>query len=333
MAIIAKNGKWHVEIRRKGMPGIYKSFSTKVEAQRFELEQKTLLKSGKQVIKRTLAEAFERYSREIAPLHKGQRWEQVRLNKFKRDQLADEYIDLITSDDIEQWIELRKRQGLSDGSILREIGLLRAVFEECIRWRYCNNNPVSNARKPKEPRGRQRRITDDEIIRICDALDYSPEKPISKAQQAVALAFLLAIETGMRQGEIYGMLWDNVNLDEGFVFLPVTKNGDGRYVPLTEKAVTLLKQMHDIKTCSKVFAYNQSSAGALFRRALMLAQIEDLRFHDARHEACSRLAQLEGMDPLTLGKIIGHRDPRSLMIYFNPHASELVRAIRSKGKG
>ncbi|WP_072281655.1 tyrosine-type recombinase/integrase [Rappaport israeli] len=314
------------------MPGIYKSFSTKIEAQRFELEQKALLKSGQHVIKRTLAEALERYSHEIAPQHKGQRWEQMRIAKLQRDAIADDYVDLITSDDIEHWIKLRKDQGLADGSILRELTILRSVFRECVRWRYCLTNPVNDARKPKEPKGRNRRISNDEIMRICDALGYSPEKSVSKAQQAVAVAFLLAIETGMRQGEIYGLTWDNVNLQDGYVYLPVTKNGDDRHVPLTERAVELIEQMQTAKEGERVFPYNQSSAGTLFRRALQLAQITDLRFHDARHEACSRMAQLEGMDPLALGKIIGHRDPRSLMIYFNPHASELVNAVRSKPK-
>ncbi|SUO96483.1 hypothetical protein [Suttonella ornithocola] len=62
MAIRKTANGWKVELRPKGMPGIYKQFETKIEAQRFELEQKSLMKSGAVVVRRTVAEAIERYS-------------------------------------------------------------------------------------------------------------------------------------------------------------------------------------------------------------------------------------------------------------------------------
>ena len=94
-------------------------------------------------------------------------------------------------------------------------------------------------------------------------------------------------------------------------------------MPLSRKAIALLEQMRGLHQ-TKVFPFLQSSAGTQWRRALKMAGIEDLHFHDTRHEVCSRLARFTMLE---LAKIIGHRDPRSLMIYYNPTANELAAKL------
>jgi len=74
-----------------------------------------------------------------------------------------------------------------------------------------------------------------------------------------------------------------------------------------------------------VFKSNQASAGQAFRKAVKRAGIQNFRFHDLRHEGCTRLAQKLPM--LDLAKMIGHRDVRSLMIYYNPTATELAMRL------
>lgn len=127
----------------------------------------------------------------------------------------------------------------------------------------------------------------------------------------------------MRQGEIWSLTWDNVFLDRGFLTLPITKNGSKRDVPLSTNAVALLKKMDNKRP--RVFKYNQQSCAAIFRRIVKLVNIKNLRFHDTRHEALTRLARK--LDVLDLARMVGHRDPRSLMIYYNPTAEEISKRL------
>lgn len=332
MTIRKRGEKFFVEIRLKNQPSVYKTFNTKREAERFELEYRHAIDDGPITLKKTFGDACQRYIDEIVPKHKGQRWERLRIEKYLREPIAQDPIQLISAKDIEGIIAIRKKSGLKNGSILRELTILSSIFKEAIRWRYCYKNPVKEARKPSSDKSRKRRILQWEIDRICQKLDYSADEPIKTTKQAVAAAFLFAIETGMRQGEIYKMEWGDVHFEECFVELFETKNGDDRLVPLSDKAISLLHQLKPIRRSyagkDRVFPFNQASSGTLFRKILKEAGIEDLHFHDTRHEACSRLAKIKGMTALTLGKITGHRDPRSLMIYFNPTGFELAQAIR-----
>lgn len=92
-------------------------------------------------------------------------------------------------------------------------------------------------------------------------------------------------------------------------------------MPLSTEAVRLLNLL-DPDSITKVFATNQQSSGTIFRRCLALANIKGLTFHDTRHEALTRLARK--LDVLDLARMVGHRDPRSLMIYYNATAEEIA---------
>lgn len=128
----------------------------------------------------------------------------------------------------------------------------------------------------------------------------------------------------MRQGEIWGIDWEDVFLDKKFVRLHETKNGTKRDVPLSKEAIRLLTLLNP-KEEGKVFKSNQASAGVIFRRAVQICEIRNLTWHDTRHEAITRLAQK--VQVLDLARIIGHLDPRSLLFYYNPHAEEIAERL------
>ena len=152
---------------------------------------------------KTLHDACEEYSLKVSVNKAGSRWEQIRLKKFQRDALADHLLQDIDSDEVERWIVQRQKAGLANNSVRRELTLLSAVFEAAIKWRWTDSNPVKAAEKPKAGAARSRRISDDEIERLSYALGYEENGIVGNAWQALGVAFLLAIETGMRQGEIY----------------------------------------------------------------------------------------------------------------------------------
>ncbi len=319
-----ENGRWYVEVSVRGIRR-GKTLDTKTQARSWALEQEQLLgKHGGLVKGKTLRDAFERYAKEVAITHKGAKWEIDRLNKFSRDQIADIPLQLLNETDIEDWCD-RSLQKIKSSSVNREMKLLSPVIDCAIRWKWCTDNPVKQVKKPPKSPPRDRRISDYEIEQILEGLGYDDSKSyIENRNDATAVAFLFAIETAMRQGEIFKLEWERVFLKDRFVRLIDTKNGDRRDVPLSKRAIELLKKFNPQKK-GKVIKYNQASCGQLYRQIVSAADIEDLTFHDTRHEALTRLAQK--LEVLDLARMVGHRDPRSLMIYYNATASEIAERL------
>lgn len=325
MASIRKvKDKWLAEVRLKGLKAS-KTFPTKVEAQSWALQQEQQHGKHGGIIKgKTLGDAMRRYADEVSPKNKGARWEIVRLNKLCRDNLA--YIALgdLCTEDLQAWVD-RQTDLLSPSSINRELNQIAAVLRVCrTQWKWMAGNPMQDICRPKNPPPRDRRIAAEEVERILQALQYEEDAPVVSLRQQIAVAFLLAIETAMRQGELWGLAWERVHLEARYVMLPDTKNGTKRNVPLSRRAVKLLEKMQGIST-SNVFTVSQASAEVIFRRAVQLAEIKGLTFHDTRHEALTRLARK--LDVLDLARMVGHRDPRSLMIYYNATATEIAQRL------
>jgi integrase len=138
------------------------------------------------------------------------------------------------------------------------------------------------------------------------------------AMQRTGWAVLLALETAMRAGEILGLRWPDVR--EKAVTLPATKNGDVREVPLSKRAREILAALpRDRTTC---FDVDPGTRDVLFRRARDATGIKNLHFHDSRAEAIWRLSKK--LDVMELARVIGHRDLRSLLLYYNAPADELA---------
>lgn len=134
------------------------------------------------------------------------------------------------------------------------------------------------------------------------------------------LAFLFALETAMRAGEILALVETDVHLKERFVRVAQSKNGDSRDVPLSQAAIAILKLLP-----GHVFNVDAATRDVMFRRARTAAKIENLHFHDTRAEAIWRLSRK--LDPLELARVVGHRDLRSLMLYYRPTVSELATRL------
>ncbi len=325
MASIRKRGKkWLAEVRLKS-GYTAKSFDSKLKAQAWAVSQEQEMGRNAGLVRgKTLADAFLRYAGEVSPTKKGQRWELIRLNKLCRADFASVLLTDLRTEDINQWKDSELKR-IKSSSVNRELNLIASVIEIARKqWKWIENNPVRDVDRPKNPSPRDRRISELEIERILDALGYTDTDKVVTQRQEIAVAFLFALETAMRQGEIWGLDWCNVDLKNRFVTLPETKNGSKRDVPLSLRAVSLLEKLPP-KSKGRVFQYNQQSSGTIFRRALKLAEVDSLTFHDTRHEALTRLARK--LDVLDLARMVGHRDPRSLMIYYNATASEIAQRL------
>lgn len=327
MATIYKRGKrWRAEVRRRG---IYRSetFARKLDAQEWAAALEREIEAGRGQLRQsmTLREVMHDYARDVTPTKRGARNERIRLDALCRESFGDRDISTICARILAEWRD-RRLSIVSNGSVLRDITLLSSVFEYARRERrLIDANPVRDLRKPSAPRPRNRLPSSDEIERLCLALGYQEcGQKIETFSAQVAVALLLAIESAMRAGEILSLTWDQVDTTRRVAALSKTKNGDARQVPLSLRAVELLEQMRGIDPV-RVFTVSAASRDALFRKAKKRAGIEGLTFHDSRALALTRLAKK--LDVLELARMVGHRDVRSLMVYYRESAEEIAKKL------
>ena len=309
---------WRAEIFRAGVRKS-KVFANKQEARDWAAHEEAKILGGAKVAARMpFGEVLDRYAREVSPAKRGHRWEVVRLEKMQRDTIAEKPIGDLTATDFADWRD-RRVQEVSDGSVRREMTLLGAVLSRARdEWGLIAESPLKSVKKPPEPRKRSRRPTPEEI----DRLILVGGSDLSTATSRSIHAFLFAIETGMRAGEIVSLTPDAVDLDRRVAALSKTKNGDARDVPLSPEAVRLLREL---PKRDPLFGLTSGQLDALFRKVRDKAAISDLHFHDSRHEATTRLSRK--LDVLALAKMIGHRDIRMLMRYYDETAEDLARRL------
>ena len=327
MASITKQKTgWRVQISVKGTRDS-SVLPTKAEAHAWAVEREAqmrrMVETGVNTDK-TCQDAFDRYSAEVSPHKRGARWEGIRLAAIARHvvgrvSLGEMKLCDVTADVLGQWRDARLLS-VAGSTVNRDLNLLSHVFTTARReWKWISASPTVDVRRPQNPQPRDRRITDDEIERICLALGFDGE--VTTKSAAIAVAFLFAIETAMRAGEICGLTWGDI---EGNVaHLPRTKNGTKRSVPLSGRAVELLGLLPTGNdTC---FGISTASLDALFRKARGAAGVGDLTFHDTRHEAITRLAKK--LNVLELARMVGHKDLTMLQIYYNETAAELAKKL------
>lgn len=342
MATFVKRGSaWRAEIVRT-VDGkrhrISKTFKTKALAQGWAIETESellgiirtgatgrLAKPGEGGT--TLSDTLTRYRNEVSPTKRGQRWEQLRIDALLRDfpDFCAIKLPKLTPEAVANWRDQRLAE-VSAGTVNREMNLLSGVIEHARReWRIISTNPVRDVRRPPQPKGRDVTISDEQASEIVEALGFDGKSVSESASAEVGLAFLLAIETGMRAGEIVGLKRENIHLKERWLRLDKTKNGDARDVPLTSRAVQLIKlALKRDRDDPRVFSVSDQARDALYRK-YRPADLRHINFHDSRHEATRRLSKK--MDVLSLARTLGHRDLKSLMTYYNETAAEIAKKL------
>lgn len=207
-------------------------------------------------------------------------------------------------------------------TVNRDLNLISHVFTTARReWNWASKSPTADVRRPKDPPPRDRLISQDEIDRICLALAYDGK--ITNLSSVVAATFLFAIETGMRSGEILSLTPERIT--GSVTHLPRTKNDSKRDAPLSKRALEILSELPVPPANAPYFNVTDESRESLFRKAVSRAGIENLTFHDSRHEAVTRLAKK--LNILELARMIGHKDIRQLQVYYNETAAQIAKKL------
>ncbi|MFN3612054.1 tyrosine-type recombinase/integrase [Tepidimonas sp.] len=333
MASFRKVGKgWRAEVARRGVRQS-KVFPTKAQAAAWaaQVEASILagnLKPGSTV---TVAQAVERYLREIVPRRRGGNYEKRRLLALLRlcPWLADMPVAEIRREHMARWRDER-RAAVSDASVVRESSDLRTLWKHCRAWGLMDTDPFKELPMPNEGHARARRTDWRELRLMLRGLGYVTGRKPSQLQHEVAWMYLVAHHTAVRAGEIHSLSTRNVDLERRVIRLDVHKTMEHsgiRHVPFTRKAARLLALLDKwAKEDGRepYFTINPQSRDALFRKIRDRLLIDDLHFHDARADALTRLSRR--VDVMTLARISGHRDLRQLLNTYYRETAEQIAA-------
>ncbi|MDR1529247.1 MAG: site-specific integrase [Burkholderiales bacterium] len=362
MGTITKRGdlQWQAKVRRKGFPSQSRTFMYKEDAEKWvralerELETSGFI-DRRSAEKNTFAEILKRYQNEITAKKKSGAIERVKIDVLLRDTaFSGLRMTAITSEAIAKWRD-RRLEEVSSGTVNREMDVISAVLNHARReWGIHVENPIPYVKRPAKSRARDRRLSNDEEKYLRAALTTGERRPDGTFEKTarnpwLAPVFELALETAMRRGELLSLSWENIDLGKRTAFLPDTKNGDARMVPLSTKATKTIKALKKIQkgksTCDgQMFDLSAMALRKGFTRAVERAQVQYLadcveakkepvkgflvgvRFHDLRHEATSRLAE-KLSNILELSAVTGHRDIRMLKRYYHPRAEDIAKKL------
>lgn len=334
MATFDKRGeKWRAQIRRPGFKAQCKSFTTKAAAMKWARDIETLQDKGvepdtSELRKTTVADVLKQFLRDEVPARKGARWETVRINFMLRTEFAMHRLDQHLASTLRAWADERLKE-CSPATVNRDLNLLSGVFRIAIKkWGLpLQKNPIHDVARPKvDSRGRGQVWSAEALAKLREAAALEEHRAESSYTYVVP-ALELAIESAMRLGEVCSIEARNVRLDQRYVMLDETKNGDSRKVPLSTKAAEILELLLQGKSGEDlVFPVNKDTLSVRFRQLRAKAGLDGLRFHDARHTAATRASKVFH-NVLELAAFTGHRSLQSLKRYYHADATDLAKRL------
>lgn len=325
MATIRKRGdyQYQAQVRRLGYPPQSKTFEMRKDAEAWARAIEREMDMGSFVCRseaeRTTIKALAvRYEEEILPRMRGPRQEASRLKAVVK-KFGAFHLTALSSEMVAKWRD-EVAVGRSAQTVVHYLAVLSRLYRAAERdfgIPLPMGNPVKSIRLPSVSNARDRRLVGDEEARLMAAIDASRSKHLKSI-------VVLALETAMRRGEILSLRWEHIDLPSQVAHLPSTKNGESRNVPLSSRAVVVLRGLSR-SISGRVFITSETAVTEGFQRAAIKAGIKDFTFHDLRHEATSRLA--EKLQMHELAKVTGHKSPRMLLRYYHPRAEDLAKKL------
>ena len=326
MATIRRlRGRWQAMVRRRGVAPRCKSFDKRTDATRWareleaEADRSGWVADTRLAEKTTLGELLTRYRDQVSPTKRSARTEKARINAMVRRPIAHRILAKLTSADFATYRDERLKD-VAPATVVRELNTLSHAIETALReWGlWLPRNPVKMVRRPSIPQGRKRRLEEGEEARLLAACDRG-RTPLLKH------LVIMALETGMRRGELLALRWEHVHLVKRIAHLPLTKNGESRDVPLSRRATDTLAALSKQKQpkVDLVFPMSGNSVRLAFERLRARAKMPDFHFHDLRHEAITRLFE-RGLNIAEVSAISGHKELRMLQRYTHLRAIDLV---------
>ncbi len=332
------------EVRLKGYPAQRATFKRKTDAKKWVQDTESAIREGRhfktvESKKHTFADLADRYIKDVLPGKPKQEVRQKMQMEWWKERmgvyaLADVTPALIVQcrDELANGITYRGTQR-SPSTVVRYMAALSHAFTIAVKeWGWLDDSPTRKVKKPTEARGRVRFLDDDERERLLTACQASKNKQLYPC-------VILALSSGMRQGELMGLNWQDVNLKDGYLILHETKNGDRRRVPLSGLALTLLKEHNKIRRIDTTLLFPSErnpqkpiNLRSAFEYAIERAEIKEFHWHDLRHCTASYLA-MNGASLAEIAEILGHKTLQMVKRYSHlsdGHVSNVVASMNAK---
>jgi integrase len=332
-SITQRSGSYRVRIFRKNDKPISKSFGSEQEATQWLKKTQAQLELGLYVdevknhvnLKVGFREAVEKYI-PAHSVHKGNHQTEAGILRILASRWEGRSLSSISKQDIVLLKDDLLGKGRAASTVNHYLNAISQLYQIAINeWGLKLNNPISGLKRMSEPQGRMRRLSKEAeatLLSYCIRLKLS----------YLADIIIVALETGMRCGEILSMRWEDVDFINRRVLLRHTKNGDSRQVPLTSRAKEVFEQLASKDTNDLVFPHCRWAIRRHFIRVVKESAkshkgaqnpFTDLRFHDLRHEALSRLSD-KGLNVIELAHISGHKTLAMLRRYTHPCHRSLI---------
>jgi integrase len=335
---------YRVKIRLKGFPIQSATFERITDARKWAQQTESAIREGRHFKttegkRHTLAELIDRYIRSVLPHKPKSAYDQTRQLKWWSTEIGSHALSDVTPSLIAQY-----RDKLADGithhgkprapaTVNRYMAALSIVFTTAVKeWGWVDDTPMRKVTKPKESRGRVRFLSDDERPRLLKACKES-------SNPSLYPVVVLALSTGMRQGEIMRLTWDDVDLNRGRAVLHETKNDERRAVAITGHALEQLKELSKVRRIDSNLLFPSKgnrrkpiNLRAPWEAALKRADVKDFRFHDLRHSAASYLV-MNGASLAEIAEVLGHKTLQMVKRYSHlseGHTASVVKSMNQK---
>lgn len=325
-----------VKIRLKGYPPQTATFQRLTDAKRWAQQTEAAIREGRHfktaaAKKHCFNDLVNRYYSEVLP-HYSEKEQKER--KSKLDWWAKHIGHCLLADITPAAIsEHKSKMTQSPATVDKYLKNLSHAFTVAVNdWGWLQENPVKKVKSPKLPRGRVRFLDEEERQRLLEACRDS-------SNEWLYLCVILALSTGMRQGELMGLQWQDVNLKDGYIILHETKNGERRRVPLAGPGLELLSEHAKVRRLDtqllfpgKTHSDKPIDLRKPFEIALKRAEITDFHWHDLRHCTASYLA-MNGASLAEIAEVLGHKTLQMVKRYAHlsdGHVSNVVASMNKK---
>lgn len=343
---LAKDGtkRYTAEVRLKGYPPQTATFKRLTDAKQWIQSTESAIREGRhfktaESKKHTVADLIDRYIKQVLPTKPKKASDRQQQLKWWKERLGYYALAEVTPallaecrDELSNGLTPRGTQR-SPATVVQYMTAISPAFALAVsEWGWLDDSPMSKVKKPTEPRGRVRFLDDTERAKLLTACQQS-------SNPVLYLCVILALSTGMRQGELMGLQWVDVNLKDGFIILHETKNGERRRVALVGHALALLKEHAKIRRLDTGLLFPSTrdphkpiQLEKAFHTALQRANINDFKWHDLRHCTASYLA-MNGASLAEIAEVLGHKTLNMVKRYAHlsdGHVSNVVASMNAK---
>lgn len=316
-----------------GHPPTYETFPTKQEAKEWEIKEKARRRTEtyfpeKTRKKHTLSDLIDRYSELLPLMGKKSSRDIIRQLKWWKTEIGHHFLTQVTSELLAK-CRGTLTQGLTTKGIKRAPSTVNRYmatistvftygFKEC-GW--LDTNPMLRVTKLKEPPGRDRLLTPEEYSKLIESCEESRNRYLKTI-------VLMAVTTGMRQGEILSLTWDDILFDKACIHIRTSKNGKSRRVPLDYEVAKNLQELSLNRDTANSFIFaSQTRFGKIsirtaFEAALKRADIQNFHFHDIRH-VYATYSNIDGGSDITLMTSLGHSSMQMTKKYTHPDVNDM----------